>query len=31
MKVNRGKVVYYDADEINSYRLDFDLHLVFKE
>lgn len=31
MKVNRGTYVYYDTDEINSYSLDFDLHLVSKE
>lgn len=30
MKVNRGKDVYYDANEINSYKLDFDLHLALR-
>lgn len=27
----RWYLFYYDADEINFYRLDFDLHLVSKE
>lgn len=31
VKVNIGKDVYYIADEINFYRLDFDLHLASKK
>lgn len=31
MKLNRGKDIYYYADEINFYKLDFGLNLVSKE